>query len=363
MQQRQQALLTKALQSEGQVDAEELGTVVRLEQLYDLSTAKALTVEILIGGVVVLCMLSLLLLRVPEAGIELHAETTKVRFVLIGKAAVSGTFPVRWITVQGHNQASISPAGADDVLNEKAPLFTAQMADAGSRAMSLMIPDLPAGSLVELSNWPDGTREIAFCDLDRPVPLIISSRVQIQSDTTLSLSAPPQVRVLFFPTPEDESDQRANATHLCQRSAMLRFRFAPAKAGDFEFSRDLTVHDLQLYEEPQATGQLLSTLVSGQFRLSSTKASPTTLLPNDLLELGSSSGRMRSITMGDKTTKFDFQGKVRALSIGSATMRRSIMPNMLEWWLSQDLIFVAWSAGLSSIAFLLGVYQWVLKRK
>jgi hypothetical protein len=363
LQQRRQALLTKALQSEGQVDAQELESLGRLEKLYDLSTAKALTVEILIGGVVVLCVLSLFLLRVPEAGIELHAEATKVRFELRGKTAVSGTLPVRWITVQGHKQVSISPAGPEGVIKQTAPVFTAQIADSKSAAMSLMIPDLPARSLVELSHWPDGTREIAFCDLDRPVPLLISSRVQIQSDTTLSLPAPPQVRVLFFPTPQDDSGQPVNATHPCQRSAMLHFRFAPAKAGDFEFSRDLTVHDLQLYEGPQASGQLLSTLVSGQFRLSSSKASPTILLPNDLLELGSSSGRMRSITMGEKTTKFDFQGKVKSLSIGSATMRRSIMPSMLEWWLSQDLIFVAWSAGLSCIAFLLGVYQWILKRK
>ena len=363
LQEHQRSLLTKALQSNGQVDAQELESLGRLEKLYSLSTSKALTVEILIGGVVVLCVLSLLLLRVPETGMELHAEVTKVRFVLNGKTSVSGAIPVRWITVQGQKQVSISPAGPEGVLKQTAALFTAQLADSNSPAMSLRIPELPDGGLVELSNWPDGTREIAFCDLDRPVPLLIAAPVQIQSDTTVSLAAPPQVRVLVFPAPQEDSIVPGDTTHSCQRSAMLHFRFAPAKAGDFEFSRDLTVHDLQLYEEPQATGQLLSTLVSGQFRLSSTKASPTTLLPNDLLELGSASGRMRSITMSDKSTKFDFQGKVKALSIGSSTMRRSIMPSMLEWWLSRDLIFVAWSAGLSSIAFLLGVYQWVLKRK
>ncbi len=363
LQARRQALVSKALQSDGQVDASELESLERMEKLYSLSTAKGLTVEILIGGVVVLCVLSLLLLRVPQTDIDLHAEVTKVRFVLNGKTAVSGAILVRWITIQGQKQVSISPAGPDGVLKQVAPLFTAQLTNSNAAAMSLRIPELPDRGLVELSHWPDGTREIAFCDLDRPVPLLISSPVQIQSDTTVSIPAGEQVRVLVFPTPQEDSIGPLDTTHSCQRSAMLHFRFAPARAGDFEFSRDLTVHDLQLYEEPQATGQLLSTLVSGQFRLSSTKAGPTALLPNDLLEMGAATGRMRSITMSDKSTKFDFQGKVKALSIGSSNMRRSIMPSMLEWWLSRDLIFVAWSAGLSSIAFLLGVYQWVLKRK
>jgi len=363
MLERRQKLLREALESNGQVDAQELESLGRLEELYGLSTAKALTVEILIGGVVVLCILSLLLLRLPTANIELHAEATKVRFVLSGKTAISGAVAVRWIAIQGQQHISISAGGPEGDIKTTYPLFTAQLADANSAAMSLLIPDLPADGLVELSHFADGTREIAFCDLERPVTLLIPSRATIEADSTIVLPAPPQVRVLIFPAPEDDAAPVQGAAGPCRRSAMLHLRFAPAKNGDSEFSRDLVIHDLQLYEEPQATGQLLSTIASGQFRISSTKASPTLLLPNDLLEMGSSSGRMRSMTMGDKTTRFDFYGTVKALSIGSSSMRRSAMPSMLEWWLSQDLLFVAWSAGLSSIGFLLGVYQWILKRK
>ena len=363
LQQRQKTLLNKALQSEGQVDTQELETLERLRKLYDMSTAKALIVEILIGGVVVLCVLSLLLLRIPEAGIELHAEVTEVRFVLNSKTTVSDALPVRWIAVQGHAQVSVSSDDTNGAAKMASPLFIAELADPKSAAMSLRIPDLPAGAQVELSQWSDGTREIAFCDLERPVPLLISSPTKIQGDSILKISAPAKVRVLIFPRPQEETNSTPLTKTPCQKSAMLHLRFLPAKSGEFEFSHDLTVHDLQLYEEPQPSGQLLSTLVSGQLRVSSTKATPTTLLPNDLLEMGSPSGRMRSITMGDKTTNLDFQGRVKALSIGSSTMRRSIMPSILEWWLSQDLISVAWSAGLSSIAFLLGVYQWILKRK
>lgn len=365
LEQRKQTLLRKSI-AEGKVDAEELENLERLEKLYDLSTAKTLTVELVIGGVVVLCVLSFLLLHMPKADIELHAEATRVRFVIDGATSISGTLPVRWIAVQGHNQAFISAIGPDSAVKpakDTAPVFTAQIVDTKSAPMSLIIRDLPAGSLVELSNWSDGTREIAFCNVDRPIPLMISSQALIQSDTTLTTPPQSKVRVLFFPIPRDVTGQLASATDSCQLDTMIHFRFAPAIAGDFQLSRDLNVHRLELYESAQATGQPLSTLVSGQYRLHSTKGSPTPLFPNDLLELGSPSGRMRSITMGDKATRFDFQGEVRTLTIGSAAMRRSIMPTVLEWWLSQELLFVAWSAGLSSIAFLLGVYQWILQRK
>jgi hypothetical protein len=67
--------------------------------------------------------------------------------------------------------------------------------------------------------------------------------------------------------------------------------------------------------------------------------------------------------MGEKAIRFEFQGVVRSLSVGSSTTRRSAMPSVLEWWLSRERFWVAWSAGLSALAFLAGVYQWVLKRR
>lgn len=360
---RRQEILDKAMQSDCDIDPQEFESLGRLEKLYGLSTAKSVGIEILIGGIVVLLVLSLLLLRVSKAEIELQVEATKARFIVNTKTAIFGDLPVRWITVQGHQSVAISPAVSEDVIKSTNSLFTADLTDSEFTAMSLMIPDLPSESLVELSHWPDGTREIALCNMNRPVPLILSSRRKMKTRSQGSVPMQSSVRVLIVPAFDDEAGGPANSANSCRGAAMLHFRFLPAKPADINFSRDLSIHDLQLYESPLASGQLLSTIVSGQFRLSSSKAGVNTLFPNDLLDLGSSSGRIRSLTMGEKTTRIVFQGDVSTLSIGSAAMRRSLMPSMLEWWLSRDLILVAWSAGLSGIAFLLGVYRWFAQRK
>src|SRR5882672_5793124 len=130
LRQRQEALLSKTIDANGQVDSQELESLGRLEKLYGLSgsTTHTLLIEILIGGVVVLCVLSLLLLRVPKAGIELHAEATKVRFVLSGTTAVSGALPIRWVAVQGHRQIAVSSAGDEGVIKITDPLVTLQLA-------------------------------------------------------------------------------------------------------------------------------------------------------------------------------------------------------------------------------------------
>jgi hypothetical protein len=73
----------------------------------------------------------------------------------------------------------------------------------------------------------------------------------------------------------------------------------------------------------------------------------------------SSSGRMRSFMLGREMTKFDFHGTVKSLTVGSMTARRSVMPRLFEWWLSRELIVVAWSAGLSVLGLIMGVYQWL----
>ena len=360
---RRRDLLAKAVAADGHVDAADFKDVARLEKLYATfrPPGNLIAVEVLIGGVVALCFLSLLLVRVPRTGIELHADATKVRFVVAMPTAIAGALPVTWIAVQGHKQIAVSPIGESAVTLAE-PIVTLQTADGTAPPMSLMIPELPADAAVELSHWPDGTREIAVCDVGRPVTLLMPSVVRITDDSTTATYLSAQGRALIFPDAVGERGALQSASARCQVSAMLRLRFAPAKRGAFAFNRDITVRDMELFEEPQPNGQLISSLVSGHFRVSSTKAGPTTLLPNDLLEMGSSSGRMRSLTMGDAATTLDFEGTVKALSIGSSAMRRSAMPSLLEWWLSQELIFVAWSAGLSSLAFLLGVYKWLRNR-
>jgi hypothetical protein len=192
-----------------------------------------------------------------------------------------------------------------------------------------------------------------------PVGLSAASPVRLAGERTIDLRAGLADPALVFAR-ERESPEPERTT--CRRTEMVRLRFQPADSGDLELSRDLAIENLELYERPDPGGDLASTLLSGQFRLSATKAGPTALFPNDLLNMGRSSGRMRTITMGEKATKFDFQGVVRELSIGSSESRRSAMPSLLEWWLSRDRIWIAWSAGVSAIAFLAGVYRWVQKR-
>jgi hypothetical protein len=342
-------------------------------------TPKSLAVEILIGCTVTLCIVTLLLLHMPSAEIELYAEADEVRFALGHNTHLfHAAFPVSWIRIQGHDRISISPDGNGDPVTITGPEVVATVADSKGTPMSLDIPELSAHSEIQLSHRQDGTREIAFCDLemsDRPVTLSILSPVKITGNSSITISPPvreksisntsrprPVLMRIFRAPLDDKSSFRAPA-HGCSGGVMLRLGFPSAKSEDPQFSRDLPIQDLELFEEAESGSQPLSTLVSGQLRIASTKATPTVLFPNDLLVMQSSSGRMRSLTMGDRTTKFDFQGTVKTLSIGSATMRRSAMPSMLEWWLSQERIFVAWSAGLSGIAFLMGVYQWILKRR
>jgi hypothetical protein len=361
LREKREALVRKAVEAGGQVDAEELQAVERLDRICGLSrpNTPALAVEVLIGVVVVLCIFSFLLLRVPQTGIELQAEAAKVRFVLARRTRLFGELPVKWIAVQGHQLVYVPPAGNREGVKLVSPVFQAETAGVKTSPMSLGLPELPVGAGVELSYGQDGTREIALCDFDGPVGLSVSSSVQIAGSAAAAISPLP-VRALVFPRqltapPPDSAP--------CRRTEMLRLKFLRAGNGDLELSRDLAVRDLALYDRPDPAGDLVSTLVSGQFRLSATKGAPTTLFPGDLLDMGRPSGRMRTMIMGEKAIRFEFQGVVRSLSVGSSTTRRSAMPSVLEWWLSRERFWVAWSAGLSALAFLAGVYQWVLKRR
>jgi hypothetical protein len=224
--------------------------------------------------------------------------------------------------------------------------------------ISITIPELPVGTGIELSYEKDGTREVALCDFDEPIALSIASGVQISGDATTVFSPSSPVRALVLPRQIVTS---ALEPTLCRHTAMLRLKFIQIGSGDLELSRNLIVNDLELYERPDL-GEPISTLVSGQFRLATTNAPPTALFSNDLLDMGRPSGRMRTMVMGERTVRFNFQGVVHSLSLGSSTSQRSAMPSVLEWWLSRERIWVAWSAGLSAIAFLGGLYQWIAKR-
>jgi hypothetical protein len=367
LQARQTALVQSALNSGGKVDARELEACERLKKVYELTRGRqdwSRSVQVLVAGLVALCVMTLLLVPLPVAEVELHAETTGVRFVLGAGISPWAPVPVKWLTVQGHSMFHVLPSDDQPAIKIQTPIVKIENAKpAGLPAILMILPSLPADVHVEVVHHrEDGSREIALCGIAEPVRLTFAAPVRLTGDSVVLLRVSRSLTALAVPRSDTETRAIRLVNAPCSQEEMLRFRFVSAEPDDIHLTGNLPVRDVETFVMRRTADgfpEPVSTLVSGSLRVLSVKAGPSMLHRNDIVVMKSSSGRMRSFMLGREMTKFDFHGTVKSLTVGSVTARRSVMPRLFEWWLSQELIVVAWSAGLSVLGLIMGVYQWL----
>jgi len=231
----------------------------------------------------------------------------------------------------------------------------AAAAATSSPVLQLQIPTLPAGTEVELSSgYGDGSVAIALCGVAEPLVLNAAGPVRLSGAGARDIEASQLARIFIAPA------SSAGTQYHCPPGRALKLQFLPV-AKTVDLQGNLAVRELQLFATTRsgdAAQEPESSLLGGSIQLVSVKGPPRTLKKNELLEPAGSNGRLRTLQLTPEAIDFEFNGRVTGLYGGSPYMRESLMPRLLEWWLSQELWLVAWSSGLTFIGLVLGLQRW-----
>jgi hypothetical protein len=221
------------------------------------------------------------------------------------------------------------------------------------------VPVVPAGTRVDLSTVPgDGSVSVRICGLRQPVVIEATGGAELTAKGVLALE---QRARLFLAPPGVAADRADGPDERCALADELRLSFLPAN-GALELHPELTVKSLKLYSErrgPDGSVEPESTLLKGKIQLGSVKAAPRILQRSEFVDPVSAKGRLRTARLTTGSVEFTFEGTVEDIRIGPPFMQESVMPTMLEWWLSQDRLWVAWSAGLTLLGLVLGLHRWL----
>ena len=405
---RQHALADAARAAGGSVDAQQWAEFERLQRLVELESAtdsahaaraQDRTMQLALAGVVALGMLTLLLVRLPTARIALQAQASHATLTLQQDAALTSAFAARWIVLEGQTVVQVAPEksaatslSAAVVRIETLAELDSPAADAGgtpkggdrrsdARAPQLVVrlPTLPRSARVGLeAGFGDGSVAVALCGVQQPLVLNLTGPARVLSGEILVIDSGESARILVAPVTAgaaDGSDGAGSAAvgrsgrhgsstalvrDVCPPDRELRLRFQTAGEA-LDLQPDLAVREMQMYtaaltdvglSEPQ------STLLGGKLQLLSVKVPPRILQKYELLEPVGAVGRLRSAQLTPAAVAFDFDGVVDDLIAGSPYARESLMPRLLQWFLSRELILVTWSSGLTVLGFALALYRW-----
>ena len=402
--QRRHAMLDAARAGGGVVDAQQWEELERLQRLVDLEAAsgsaraarrRTRTAQLLLAGVVALVVLTLLLLRLPTARVGLQVQATEARMILEQQTALLPAFPVRWLMTEGHSAVTITRADGtaqtlgepvlriESVAQEVTEVRTARPqprstvpAQVQPARLTVRLPTIPIHAGVGLeAAFGDGSVGITLCGAEQPVALKVVGGARISTSPPLTIAPGEAARIFVAPpalmtSGEDSSraavppaDRQGDASPVrpCPPDRELRLRFQPS--GDsLALQPDLPVRDLQLFRQVlSSTGvpEPQSTVLGGRLQLLSVKVPPRTLQKHELLEAVHAEGRLRNTELAAGAVSLDFDGQVDDIITGSPYVRESVMPRLLQWFLSQELLLVAWSSGLTTLGVALGLYRWL----
>ncbi len=322
--------------------------------------------QVVLAFLIGLVVLTLLLLPLHRAEISLDATVRSMQFRTERTGVILPTIAAKWVIVQGHSRVHVPPIDGQTKVVSTVPVVRIESKAPDAKGGLLIdFPSIPPGARVELIAYPDDrSYELILCGVEEPTRLLANGPVRFFADSDRLLAAKHPMTILIVPQSTDAPRNGTMYHGVCGDQLPLRFRFVPASGRDIELPGNLVIRDLRLFSlmrGPDGTLQPRSSILSGTLRIRSIKADPRPLHRNEFLILEESHGEIRGLRMQPATINFDFEGSTGGISVGAPPGSVSLMPRLLEWWMSRNLILLAWSAGLSALGLVFGLYKWFRK--
>ena len=358
-----QAASDAALQTGGQVSAEQVEALERLARLIEIWDAaqpspsrKRWPIATALGGTLLIVSV-LLFARVSETEIELELALSEISFILPRQQVLTDVMDLSEFGVSElqevhlprlHDRDHWTPYAAEGTSSA----IRLSIASDGERqgTVTLAMLTLPAETRVRLRGTEvsqqyrlslKGTGLTLRVDVNRPVRIGLSGASAEQFD----LRSP---RAIRLQPNADEVDMDLTLPDGSQGA----------------FSPQLSASGLSLIRIDEATNwgrtvvRHVSTVLSGALYFESLNGEKRLLRPGERLHFADARGEIRTLRLHDGHIALQFHGHVRGMSTGSGERRRSLMPTYLKWLQARHGLSLLWGTTLYLFGLLIGAWRW-----
>jgi len=355
---RVRSLTETAVQSRGDVGAEEVAALDRLARLADIarsltSSVRPLRWPVVALAVVGLVVSALVFAPMPATDVELSAVVSGVRFELAVAQTLTDATSLDALGAAGLHRIEIPSScvrGARvPVSLEGAPVrLSAEGRGAARGRLALSALTLPVGTVVRVHH-AERPREyrVSLGAVTRALNATVHGPIR------LTVSGGPDVIV-------DCATPRLVALVGGPDGLDLDLAFLDS----LPTRRQLRVRQLVLQRVEGGRGhgapadRPVSTLVSGTlyFQLNGAERK---LRAGEMIRFAASEGEIRTLRWAADHLDLDFHARVRGMTTGQGDGHRSLMPSPMDWLrATQGDVAMIWSAALSVIGCALTVFRW-----
>lgn len=348
-------LCDEALGNGGQVAAEKLEALARLQKLAEVAeaTAPAPTRKRWIALAALLLSLaiasSLMFVHLREAEVDLEVAASEVGFTLADH---------KQVLAPGLNLSEVKASGIHKVTFSNLP-----KAGAGSAPLAedldadrVMLSNLgkDAGSTITLSSvpLPAGTR-VRLRANRSPGSYRLSLKVPQGTPFSIPITCMGQVQIaLPGARPQDYSYAGPGAVVLEPAADEIDLDLTVPDKSTVELSPQLRVSDIafvhvdQFQDADQIMVRYISSINSGALYLESLNGEKISLRSGEGLRFEASDGEMRKLTLETGGLSAQYQGRVRGMTTGSGETRINLMPPLLEWLRARHGLSLLWGTTL-----------------
>jgi hypothetical protein len=356
------AATEETVRNGGQVSAEQLETLTRLQRLAEIAEGARpapsrewwILPAVLVASLVFASILLFVHLRNAEVEVDvvstelafrLEANTVLAPGMNIAAVSISGPQVVDlpdFLTAEGHLAAV--PREVNNI-----SLRVQEKSD--STSITLPSFQLPQGTEVRLEAK---AANIYRFTLNTPKGTFAEIPLSCQGQVRVGLSGVPanQYRI---PVPAAVHSRAASEQIVLDLTFPDNTRFALTPQLPISFLSFVHVE-----QNLDRTGvRYISSILSGILYMDSLNGEQHTLRSGEGLRFQTSQGEMRRLSLQEATISSQFQGNVQQMTTGSHYTRVNLMPSLLEWFRARHGVYLLWGTALYLFGIGCGVLRWL----
>jgi hypothetical protein len=348
-------LCDEALGNGGQVAAEKLEALARLQKLVEVSeaTAPAPTRKRWIALVALLLSLAiasfLLFVHLREAEVDVEVVGSEVGFTLADhKQVLAPGLNLLELKASGLRKVTFSNLPKAEPGSDPLPedpdadrMMLSSLGKGGSGTVTLSSIPLPAGTRVRLRANPSPGSYRLSLKVPQGTPLSIPITCMGRIQVTL-----PGAR------PQDYSYAGPGGVRLEPAADEIDLDLTLPDKSTVDLSPQLRVSDIafvhidQFQDADQIMVRYISSINSGVLYMESLNGEKLSLRSGEGLRFEASDGEMRKLSLEAGGLSAQYQGRVRGMTTGSGQTRINLMPPLLEWLRARHGLSLLWGTTL-----------------
>jgi hypothetical protein len=360
---RARSVSDEAIRNDGDVPAEAVERLHRLARLVEICEAaqpppprRQWPVAALLVGTLLLVSV-LLFARVPETEVELDVAVSETSFVLPTQQLVTDVLNLSALGVSGLQQVQLPYRGDPSASTSTHAASSATALRLAAASVGGRVGSMTLAALM----LPANTRVSVRCaDVSHQYRLSLAGSAL---DLRVDVYGP--LHLAWAGAPAEELDLRTPRSVLLQsgpEGVDMDLTVSDTEPSVFSpqlSATDLTFARIDEYTDAEHTlVRRVSTILSGVIYFESLGGEAYPLRPGEALHFEAARGEIRTLQLEDDRIALKFHGRVRGMSSGSATVRRSLMPTYLDWLKARHGLTLLWGTTLYLFGLIAGVLRW-----